>query len=407
MFVPQIDNMMLTFNGQYQKALQDIIEYGEKSESRNGNALYERVNASFTFSNPMACLCDARDYSHQYLEGEFALYMRGDRSLEGAAALSKVWEKCSDDGETFNSNYGALIFHDRNEKHNTQFEHAVKCLINNKRSKKAVIVLYRDEHAYLSNDNPCTMFLRLHIDDKERLHMTAFMRSSDMYFGIPYDVPFFCFVQYAALRALNKHYPDIRMGTYTHIAGSLHLYERNLEAFKRVAANDNIRSQEEQMEVTIPMFDKWYQYLKDHLPSPDMLGMENAWRQSAVSECLKKKVGACITHPRFGVESVGNGGAESGKCATCVRDNPTEDKYYGDECPSVHAEMRCVHSIAERKNLSKEYCEECTVYVTHGPCDACLKILDLYGFKEVVYDKPYKTDYGHWPRIKVRKALIY
>jgi thymidylate synthase len=48
------------------------------------------------------------------------------------------------------------------------------------------------------------------------------MRSNDIWMGFPYDV--FSFTAMQCLMAMEL---GLGIGTYTHIAGSLHLYERN------------------------------------------------------------------------------------------------------------------------------------------------------------------------------------
>lgn len=53
-----------------------------------------------------------------------------------------------------------------------------------------------------------------------RLNLTVYMRSNDLLWGFPYDVSAFCFLQQAMAAMLN-----VGIGTYTHIAGSLHSYD--------------------------------------------------------------------------------------------------------------------------------------------------------------------------------------
>ena len=57
--------------------------------------------------------------------------------------------------------------------------------------------------------------------------MTTYMRSNDLWMGFPNDVfQFTCMQIYLAMRL------GLDLGTYTHIAGSLHLYERDFEKAK-------------------------------------------------------------------------------------------------------------------------------------------------------------------------------
>lgn len=393
------------FNQVYYKLLDRLEKKGIMSTTRKGAEITELFDEKFVFTNALQCLALCRDMSFEYLEKEMAFYMSGSDKLGDAIQCSPFWKNCSDDDETINSNYGKLLFHDKNEKGFTQFEHALNCLKNNPQSKKAVMVIYDKENAFISNDNPCTMFLKIRIDKDNKLHMAAYMRSSDVYYGLPYDVPFFAFVQYCMAEQLK-----CKVGSYTHIAGSLHKYrskEKELvKAFnkgKREGKKPNDRTYEA-FRFIEKLFLKTYQNFFN-LAVPVRVTknsfMQLAWNSSEQSSCLKKKVGGCLTikkelNPET-VIATGFGGVSGPACLTCAREIE-DDKYYGDECPSVHSEMRCII-----KAYTKGFTDfsKMTIYVTHGPCDACLKLCDFVGIKRVIYDKPYKTNYSHWPNIEV------
>ena len=98
-----------------------------------------------------------------------------------------------------------------------------KLLKENPNTRQAVIHLKsaRDVTAKPTKDLPCTISLQFFIRD-EKLYMTTYMRSNDIWMGFPYDVfQFTCMQIYLAMRL------NVKLGTYTHIAGSLHLYKRN------------------------------------------------------------------------------------------------------------------------------------------------------------------------------------
>ena len=89
-------------------------------------------------------------------------------------------------------------------------------------------------------------------------------------------------------------------------------------------------------------------------------------------------------------------------CDHCARDD--KEKFYSDGCYSVHAEMRALFDMLKQGKCTLHDMSRATVYVTHGPCDACCKMLNFAGCKHVIYDEDYKTDYtGHWPELKVEK----
>lgn len=72
----------------------------------------------------------------------------------------------------------------------------------------------------------CTLSLQFFsrtIDDKKTLCLNTCMRSNDLNWGTPYDVPAFCAIQILLANVLNLEY-----GHYYHNAGSLHVYAENL-----------------------------------------------------------------------------------------------------------------------------------------------------------------------------------
>jgi thymidylate synthase len=174
--------------------------------------------------------------SLKYLDGELDFYISGSPYLKDIVKHSKFWEKVTDDDRTVNSNYGKLLLHDRNYRNYTQFEYARDMLLQNKESKKAVMIVYNKENSHKSNDNPCTMYLHVFIRE-DKLDLFVAMRSSDIWYGMPYDVPFFVYIQCKLLQELQNHpdgYPEISLGTYNHRSGSLHMYKRNKEQLQKV-----------------------------------------------------------------------------------------------------------------------------------------------------------------------------
>ena len=386
----------------------DIFYYihknGRRTVNRKGQGLYEMRNVTLVLDPEASTYCLGRYPSQEYLEKELDFYASGSRQLEDAVKMSKFWSKCSDDGKTINSNYGFLLFHDENKHGFTQFEHAINCLRNNPDSKKAVMTLYSKEHAYISNDNPCTLIINLYIQG-DALNMQVIMRSNDLWYGLPYDLPFFRVVHYTALAMLKRTYPNLELGYHIHQALNLHFYEWAFDKFRDCEKRyDNERLNVAQplvscpqaaiQRLTIEAFVQRFIGLFDW--RNHTMNMTVAWTASKESRCLKKKCGAVIIS-RGEVIATGYGDRDGEACTECARDK--KEVFYSDGCYSVHAEMRaCIKAL---QNGFSDW-SNAVVYVTHGPCDACLKLLNHLGVRKVIYDKPYKTDYkGHWPLIEV------
>lgn len=234
------------FNKMYKNLVTELHECPDYLvTNKSGDKLYEFINPSITLMNPINCFATCRDMSMKYLEGELEWYYSGSPYLEDISKYSRFWEGISDDGWSAVSNYGKFLFHDRNTHNFTQLEYALSCLLKNPESKKAVMLIYGKENSYKSKDNPCTMFLQFFIRDN-RLNLFVKMRSSDIWFGMPYDVPFFVSVQYLMCYVLkqNKYY-ELQLGEYNHQSGSLHLYDRNL-----ITVLDKIKSYEKNSSLT-------------------------------------------------------------------------------------------------------------------------------------------------------------
>lgn len=186
---------------------------------RVGNTL-ESNNVMVTLHDIRENIVSIRDLSVNYLLGEWSWYFLGRNDVEFISVFGSMWRNLSDDGVTNNSAYGYLM---KYRFAFDQIEKVVELLKRDPESRRAVINLNTpNERVIETKDEPCTIALQFLIRD-EKLHCTAIMRSNDIYLGFPYDVAFFTELQkYIADRLM------IDYGNYTHIAISLHLYDRDL-----------------------------------------------------------------------------------------------------------------------------------------------------------------------------------
>lgn len=201
---------------------------GKNDPSRDGNIVAEFLNATTVIKDPTRNIVTSQDRKMpmRYAVGELLWYLSGSNRLRNIFIFSKVWERMSDNNITVNSAYGYRIFKQFDF---DQFEYVQRLLQAQPLSRQAVIhikdpVNYMD---YPTKDVPCTMDLQYFIRDN-KLHATTHMRSNDLWTGFPYDVFFFTCLQIMLAFRIN-----VDIGTYTHFAGSLHLYERSLEEYHK------------------------------------------------------------------------------------------------------------------------------------------------------------------------------
>jgi thymidylate synthase len=212
----QCDNVDQAFSHWY-----DILSnLNESLESRDGEVAGEVINAVTVINDPTRCIMTngVRKMPMRYAVGEMLWYLSGNNNLCEIQKYTKAWDRMSDDGKTVNSNYGYCIKYKYGF---DQWEYVKKLLSEDSNTRQAVLHIKTAE-LNKSKDVNCTVCCQFFIRDK-KLYMTTYMRSNDLWMGFPYDV-----FQFTAMQILMSMQLGIELGTYTHIAGSLHLYKRNV-----------------------------------------------------------------------------------------------------------------------------------------------------------------------------------
>lgn len=186
------------------------------------NTTSEILGAVLCLENPLARLSrtESRGLPFSAL-GEFLWYMKGDNSVEFIKYFIPAYEKESDNGRIYGG-YGPRLFEMRGL---NQIENIMNLLRSRPTSRRAVIQLFNAEDIHLIDrkEVPCTCSLQFFVRG-EKLHMITYMRSNDAFIGLPHDIFAFTMLQEFLATQLR-----VDLGSYTHMVGSLHLYERDVE----------------------------------------------------------------------------------------------------------------------------------------------------------------------------------
>lgn len=196
-----------------------LCKMNEENDSRDGVVAGEVINAITVINDPTRNLVigSPRNIPIRYAIGEFLWYLSGNNELKEIQKYSSGWDRMTDDGIHVNSNYGYCIKYKYGF---DQLEYICKLLTDKPETRQAVIHI--KEPSYKSSkDVNCTVCLQFFIREN-KLYMTTYMRSNDIWLGFPFDVFQFCNLQVLLSMRLG-----VELGTYTHISGSLHLYKRD------------------------------------------------------------------------------------------------------------------------------------------------------------------------------------
>lgn len=184
----------------------------------------ELVSVHICLNNPLARLSrtETRGIPFSAL-GELMWYLSGENQLDFIKYYIPMYKYDSEDGKTIYGGYGSRLF--KNHSKFDQINQIIKLLRTKPNTRRAVIQIFDSEDINIIDrkEIPCTCTIQFLIRDN-KLHTLTNMRSNDAFLGFPHDVFTFTMLQEIIARTLN-----VELGSYWHIVGSLHLYDRHLK----------------------------------------------------------------------------------------------------------------------------------------------------------------------------------
>ncbi|MCP3962153.1 MAG: thymidylate synthase [bacterium] len=204
--------------------IKELLEHGEQIEPSKGPAseitgvLLEltnpraRLSRTETRGKPLSCL------------GELCWYLAKTNDLAFISYYIPVYKRYAD-GDVIFGGYGPRLFAAGGI---NQVANVIKRLRKRPDTRQAVIQLFQaSDLTGAHNDIPCTCTLQFMLR-RDALHMFTNMRSNDAFRGMPHDIFAFTMLQEIIARSLT-----VKLGTYKHAVGSLHLYHSNRKAAGR------------------------------------------------------------------------------------------------------------------------------------------------------------------------------
>lgn len=279
-----------------------------------------------------------------------------------------------------------------------QLTHVIHTLSVDSDSRQAAISIWRpDELSIESNDVPCTLSLDFMIRDNA-LHMYTTMRSNDVWLGVPYDFMMFTRLQIALAWALG-----VDVGTYTHFALNMHIYERDFAKINRLHAP--------QTDVLVPSFigggpprqvghqtaklalNRW-QNVKSQargcvVDSRDPAKMSDSARwyyyqlQDAFSDGVLCSICLYVL-PRDAFPNKGARGHRMGRCGACLTE--VRQRKRRENAPKIRAKRLAQYGLTE-----ESYAE--LLQRQNNVCAICHEVPSSGPYKDFVIDHDHLT--GH------------
>jgi len=230
----------------YLQTVEDVFLRPDHVTAPRGMTIREILDYQFQVNEPCQDPIVTRDPERNkkiasYTAKEMKLYRDGTDSADKFAAASSFWKAIANPDGTINSAYGKLIWVDKtcgNQDYDPQlrtpWQWCLDALTKDKDTRQAVLRFNRPDHLWTGNkDQVCTLHILFVIRDN-RLNASCVMRSNDVVRGLVYDLPFFCSLAHKMVEELLPTYPELIVGHYRHLAHSMHIYERDFDAVKKM-----------------------------------------------------------------------------------------------------------------------------------------------------------------------------
>lgn len=185
----------------------------------------EEQGVVLELTRPRARLSRASGKGHVFsCLGELLWYVSCKQDLESIQYYISQYKKYAEPNGIIWGAYGPRIFGGDP----SQYEVVLDRLKEKPDTRKAVIQLFDKEDILADyKDVPCTSTLQFLVRNGF-LHLVVHMRSNDVFMGFPHDIFAFTMIQEILANHLGA-----KLGTYKHMVGSFHLYDRDREKVER------------------------------------------------------------------------------------------------------------------------------------------------------------------------------
>jgi len=210
-----VDPYSAQYTALLQAARKQPLHYNDRTGQRI-HWLQGGVMITADLSKGVLPIPSNRVYRPYVAAAEAAWILSGERSIEWISKHCSIWNKFASDG-TIESAYGYRA----RQKWGDQLQRAVVSLRKDASTRQCVINLWDGETDGMGlHPAPCPTQIVFNADRQDRkLHCQVFMRSSDLFVGLPYDVMVWSLITDVIASEINYN-----LGKITFFLAHPHLY---------------------------------------------------------------------------------------------------------------------------------------------------------------------------------------
>lgn len=207
----------------WEQTLDKLVRDGKQVGTRNGGSReFMNWNGTLTDIEQNFVLNDWRAADPSYAAAELLWYASSQSNVKMLLSYAPSYIRFAEADGCAHGAYGPRIM--------PLLENVIQTLRRHPDTRQAVLPFWKPtdvKFTHQVNDMPCTVALHFILRDN-RLHCICYMRSNDVWLGMPYDVFAFTMIQRLIADELKVTY-----GEYHHHVGSMHLYDTNFENGKK------------------------------------------------------------------------------------------------------------------------------------------------------------------------------
>lgn len=252
----------MDFSHAWLEAINDILTNGHEVSPRGKLTREIPQRTMVVDMRKPVLMVPERSLSYKFMAAEAYWILTGDDRVDTIAPYNKRIAEFSDNGETFFGAYGPKIV--------SQLDYVVRKLVEDQDTRQAGLTIWR-ENPQPTKDVPCTVAAFFNIRNN-LLNAHVFMRSSDVWLGVPYDVFNFSMLAHLVCAHLRKQGLDVLPGQLYLTAASSHLYAHNWDDAKACLVSGTLS----QNKTPSALFEDpedciaWLRDLRDTLPGDDL-----------------------------------------------------------------------------------------------------------------------------------------
>lgn len=210
--------MSLTMDAAWRGTFLKVLAMGEPCAPRGKKILeLDHHTIAVDMNYPVLRLPE-RKVNYRFMAAEAVWICSGREDVAFLDPYNPHMKNFSDDGFTLAGAYGPRIL--------SQFSYVVDKLVEDRDTRQATLTVW-SPNPKTTKDYPCTVAMDFKIR-RGKLNLHVFMRSSDIWLGLPYDVFSFTMVAALVLGGYNfRRQASVQLGTLHLTAASSHLYEEH------------------------------------------------------------------------------------------------------------------------------------------------------------------------------------